>query len=169
MNIKAIVASLVLGSSSLAMAAPGATVTQESYNTTNVVRDHRAPVAQPVIQPIYKGWNGGRMPPVYRPVLLASGLRLPANGKTAINVGAQLGRFGALQINATGGRTFIQQVYVQFANGQWQMVRNLDRMLNGNESLTVDLDGGRRAITRVIVFGSFGNQEIGRASCRERV
>src|SRR5262249_23233701 len=43
MNIKAIIASLVLGSSSVAMAAPSVTVSataQGSYGTT-IVRDHR--------------------------------------------------------------------------------------------------------------------------------
>ena len=177
MNIKLILASLVLGSSSIALAAPaapGVTVTTESYGSP-IVRDHRdateytrAPVAQPVAQPVpsgiyrigwHPGWEGGQpLPPVYRPVTLASGLHLAANSQTTINVGAQLGRFGTLQINATGGRTVVRKVYVQFANGQEQIVRNLDRTLTGNESLTLDLDGGRRAIKRVIVYGAFGSQ-----------
>ncbi len=178
MNIKLLLASLVLGSSSIAMAAPaapGVTVTTESYGAVDI-RDHRAdageytraPIAQPVAQPapsgIYRigwhpGWDGGQpLPPVYRPVTLASGLHLAANSQTTINVGAQLGRFGTLQINATGGRTLVRQVYVQFADNQVQIVRNLDRTLAGNDSLTVDLDGGRRAIKRVIVYGAFGNQ-----------
>jgi hypothetical protein len=178
MNIKLILASLVLGSSSIALAAPaapGVTVTTESYGSA-IVRDHRgdadeytrAPVAQPVAQPapsgIYRigwhpGWEGGQpLPPVYRPVTLASGLHLAANSQTQINVGAQLGRFGTLQINETGGRTMVRQVYVQFADGQVQFVRNLNRTLTGNESLTLDLDGGRRAIKRVIVYGGLGSQ-----------
>ncbi|HEX7840971.1 MAG TPA: hypothetical protein VF469_26020 [Kofleriaceae bacterium] len=178
MNIKLLLASLVLGSSSIAMAspaAPGVTVTTESYGAVDI-RDHRgdagesarAPIAQPVAQPVpsgiyrigwHPGWDGGQpLPPVYRPVTLASGLHLPANSQTTINVGAQLGRFGTLQINATGGRTMVRQVYVQFADNQVQIVRNLDRTLAGNDSLTVDLDGDRRAIKRVIVYGAFGNQ-----------
>jgi hypothetical protein len=175
MNIKLILASLVLGSSSIALAAPGVTVTTESYGSP-IVRDHRgdadeytrAPVAQPVAQPVpsgiyrigwHPGWEGGQpLPPVYRPVTLASGLHLAANSQTQINVGAQLGRFGTLQINATGGRTVVRKVYVQFANGQEQIVRNLNRTLTGNESLTLDLDGGRRALQRVIVYGSLGSQ-----------
>ena len=178
MNIKLLLASLVLGSSSIAMAAPaapGVTVTTESYGAVDI-RDHRgdageyarAPIAQPVAQPapsgIYRigwhpGWDGGQpLPPVYRPVTLASGLHLAANSQTTINVGAQLGRFGTLQITATGGRTLVRQVYVQFADNQVQIVRNLDRTLAGNDSLTVDLDGDRRAIKWVIVYGAFGNQ-----------
>ena len=61
MNIKAIIASLVLGSSSIAMASPSVTVSataQGSYGT-QVVRDHRfddswnQPIAQPIAAPVY--------------------------------------------------------------------------------------------------------------------
>jgi len=174
MNTKLLLASLVLGSSSIALAAPaapGVTVTTESYGAADI-RDHRGdtddyhrvPVAQPAPSGIYRigwhpGWEGGQpLPPVYRPVTPASGLQLAANSQTTINVGPQLGRFGTLQINATGGRILVRQVYVQFADHQVQIVRNLDRTLTGNESLTLDLDGGRRAIKRVIVYGPFGSQ-----------
>ncbi len=170
MNIKAIIASLVLGSSSVAMAAPSVTVSataQGSYGTT-IVRDHRdeghaasSIVVQPAIQPTYQeaswhdGWDGGRkLPPVYRPVTLASGLSFAGDGRKLITVGARAGRFETLQISAAGGRTFLQQVYVQFDNGQEQVIRNLDRTLTGNESVTLDLDGGRRAIRRIVVSGN---------------
>jgi hypothetical protein len=168
MNIKAIIASLVLGSSSIAMASPGVTVTataQGSYGPT-VVRDHRGDddrntpvVIQPVPQPTYHRWNGvdRTLPPVYRPVTLASGLHFPNDGSALINVGSQAGRFGTLQISAARGRTFIKQVYVQFDDYRSQVVRNLDRTLTGNESLTLDLDGGRRNIRRIIVYGSATN------------
>ena len=178
MNIKAIIASLVLGSSSVAMAAPSVTVSataQGSYGTT-IVRDHRdddgytSVVTRTAIQPIYQvgyqegwhsgwdgGWDGGRkLPPVYRPVTLASGLSFAGDGRKFITVGAQAGQFETLQISAAGGRTFLQQVYVQFANGQEQVIRNLDRTLIGNESVTLDLDGGRRAIRRIVVYGNDG-------------
>lgn len=161
MNIKAIIASLVLGSSSVAMASPSVTVSataQGSYGTT-VVRDHRihdssdAPV---VIQPVDHrgGWRGERMPPVYRPVTLASGLHFANDGRTFITVGRELGRFEELHISGVGGRTFIKQIYVQFDNGQEQVVRNLDHMLTRNADLTIDLDGNRRAIRRIVVYGN---------------
>lgn len=174
MNIKAIIASLVLGSSSVAMATPSVTVSaaaQGSYGTT-IVRDHRdydhdhdnryTPVSTPpVIQPVYQeegwnhgGFNGRKLPPVYRPVTLASGLSFAPDGRKFITVGAQAGRFETLQISAAGGRTFLQQVYVQFDNGQEQVIRDLDRTLTGNESITLDLDGGRRGIRRIVVYGN---------------
>jgi hypothetical protein len=174
MNLKVLIASLVLGGSSVAMAAPAATT------TTTVVRDHRIDertqpivvtrpvithpiiVNPPVVQPIYRpvGWNGGghKLPPVYRAVTLASGLSFANNGRTSINVGNQQGSFATLQINAAGGRTFIRQVTVQFDNGQTQVLRNLDRTLTGNDSLTLDLDGGRRNIRRVVVLGNEVNR-----------
>ena len=179
MNTKAILASLILGSSSLAVAAPaapGVSVSTESYGAADI-RDHRAdtttyygrPASPPIFQPVdYRdhrdgsstggGWNGRWMPPQYRAVTLASNLHLAANSQTTINVGAQLGRFAKLEIKPTSGRTLVRQVYVQFANDQVQILRNVDRMLTGNDCLTVDLDGDRRAIKRVIVYGAFGNR-----------
>jgi len=173
MNTKTIIASLFLGSSllasSAAMADPSVTVSaaaQGSYGTT-VVRDHRIDhgdttfESPPIMRPT--GWNdrwdGGRpLPQVYRPVTLASGLTFAGDGRKFISVGSQAGRFQALQINAAGGRSFIKQVYVQFDNGQEQVVRNLDRLLTGNASLTLDLDGNRRAIRRIVVYGHALNQ-----------
>lgn len=167
MNIKSILASLILGSSSLAAASPAATVTvtaQGSY-AAPVVRDHRIaePCETPVAQPVYQkpvvqpiGWNGGghTLPPVYRTVTLASAQRFGNDGRTFIPVGSQAGQFRTLQISGAGGRTFIKQVFVQFGNGQTQVIRNLDRTLTAGQSLTLDLDGGRRNISRIVVYGS---------------
>jgi hypothetical protein len=175
MNLKAIIASLVLGSSSLAMAAPAVTV----------VRDHRAiddncetPAAtqpvytQPVYtQPVYTqparpiytqpvayrpGWQ--------RPVTLASGLRFANLDRTAITVGRQAGQFGSLQISATGGRNLIKLINIVFADGTHQTVRNLNRTLSGDQSMTLDLDGDRRAIRDITVYGSDLNNSRWRRS-----
>jgi hypothetical protein len=150
MNTKAIIASLVLGSSSVALAAPIATVSaavHDSYESPPIMGSGG-----------WSGggaWEGGRpLPAVYRPVTLASGMHFANDGRTFITVGSRAGRFERLQINATGGRTFIKQVYVQFENGQEQVVRNLDRMLVGDQRLTLDLDGNRRAIRRIVVYGN---------------
>ena len=174
MNLKAIIATLALGSSSAAMAAPSVTISAHgtigntSYATT-VVRNRPAPApvvsepcdpvtGAPIVQPISYGdngfWHGGHwLPPVYRPVTLASGIRL-SGGRTFITVGAQQGRFGTLQISGATGRTLIQQVYVQFENGQSQVIRNLNRTLYANQSMTLDLDGNRRGIARIVVYGN---------------
>src|SRR5262245_44925998 len=119
MNLKAILTTLALGSSSAAMAAPSVTISAHgtigntSYATT-VVRNRPAPApvvsapcdpvtAAPAVQPISYGdngfWRGGHwLPPVYRPVTLASGLHF-SGGRTFITVGAQQGRFETLQIS----------------------------------------------------------------------
>jgi len=161
MNLKAIIASLVLGSSSLAMASPSVTFSagaQGSYGTT-VVRDRVLPAPQPISQPSYQAeggvWRGGHwLPRGHRPVTLASGMHFANDGRTFIKVGAQAGRFGTLTLSAASGRTLIKQVYVQFDNGQEQVIRNLDRTLVGNQSLTLDLDGNRRSIARIVVYGN---------------
>ena len=157
MKITAIIASLVLGSSSLAMASPAVAVVRDHRP---IVVDDCAPAApaqpvysqpvysQPVVQPV--AWHQ----PVYRSVTLANGLRFTNQGRAFITVGNQAGRFGSLQISAASGRTLIKDVVVQFANGQRQVIRNLNRTLVGDESLDLDLDGGRRAIRQIIVTGS---------------
>jgi hypothetical protein len=172
MNTKLLIASLVLGSSSVAMASPSVTFsakTPTTYSTTTpygttVVRDHRdvfpcetPVVAKPAILPAYYDghvWRGERKPAVYRPVVLASDMHFAGDGRTFITVGDQMGRFQTLQIKAARGRTFIKQVYVQFDNGQEQVIRNLDRTLSGHESLRLDLDGNHRAIRRIVVYGN---------------
>ena len=163
MNIKAIIASLVLGSSSAAMAAPSVSFSATAHGSIGtasygtIVRDQRRPVAQPS-QVYYRNrptlWRGTRMPPVYRPVTIASEMHFANDGRTFITVGSQAGQFQKLDISSATGRTFIQQVYVEFDNGQEQVLRNLDRTLVGNECLTLDLDGGRRGIRRIVVYGN---------------
>jgi hypothetical protein len=151
---KATIASLVLvlGSSSVVVADPGITISarlQSSYGTSGD-RDQRAappPVAQPFQDRFW--WSRSR-----QPVTLASSVRFPSGGRAFITVTDQNRRFRSLQISPAGGRTFVQQVYVEFDNGQEQVVRNIDRMLSGDQRLTVDLDGDRRIVRRVIVYGN---------------
>jgi hypothetical protein len=170
MNTKSLLASLfVLGSSSVAMASPSVTFSataKASYGApyaAPIVRDHRidpdceTPVATPVILPAYHGgpiWRGEPRPVVYRPVMLGSDLHFAGDGRTFLTVGDQMGRFGTLQIKAARGRTFIKQVYVQFENGQEQVIRNINRTLDGHDSLSLDLDGNRRGIKRIVVYGN---------------
>jgi hypothetical protein len=175
MNTKALIASLVLGSSSVAMAAPGIAVTASARASvgTTVVRDHRvddyrAPAASPPAQPVYS--HTVYSPPIMRPdwrsapVTLATSQQIPGEGWKLVNVGSQMGRFGSLQISAAGSRVYVQQVYVQFDDGSTQVIRNLDRMLVGSQSLTLDLDGNRRALRRVIVYGKQPTSGIRRAT-----
>ncbi len=111
------------------------------------------------------GWEGeGMLPPVYRPVTLAVGASFANQGRKFITVGSRAGQFGTIQIRAAGGRTFIKQVYVQFEDGQEQVIRDLDRTLTGHQGITLDLDGGRRSIRRIVVYGSDVNGSWSNAS-----
>ena len=163
MNIKAVIASLVLGSSSVAMAAPAVTFSgsaNASYGST-VIRDHRVVDSQPVYtQTAERPWFWRSQ--AQRPVTLASGMSFANQGRAFITVGDEAGRFGSLQISGAGGRTFIKQVYVQFDNGQEQVIRDLNRTLVGGESVTLDLDGNRRGIRRIVVYGADGNRSFRR-------
>jgi hypothetical protein len=144
MNLKTVLIplSLVLGSSSIALAAPAAPAPNSA---TVVVRDHAAGTEYT------QSWRGEPKPPVYRSVTLASGLRL-ATGRTAVAVAGQ-GRFDTLQLTASAGKTFVKQVVVQFGNGQNQVV-GLGRTLDGNDSLTIDLAGNHREIRKIVVTGN---------------
>lgn len=147
MNLKTILVSLVLGSSSIALAAPaGPAPAGAPTSTTMVVRDHAAGTEYT------QSWRGAPKPPVYRPVTLASGLRL-GTGRAAITVGNQAGRFDTLQLTASAGKTFIKQIIVQFNNGQNQVV-GLGKLLDGNDSLTIDLAGNHREIRKIVVTGN---------------
>lgn len=157
MNLKTILVSLVLGSSSIALAAPAAPALAPA--ATVVVRDHAAGTEYTTAAPnavYYKdGQNGRGAPrsPSFRPpVTLASGMRL-TSGRAAIAVGSQAGKFDTLQLTASAGKTFIKQVTVQFNNGQSQVI-GLGKMLDGNDTLTLDLAGNHREIRRIVVTGN---------------
>lgn len=180
MTTKLILASLVLGSSTLAAAAPAAQVTASAKVETTVIRDHREPVIthpiivkQPAPRPVITHpiiirepaprpilvshpihWRG----PVYRTVTLADDTQI-LNGRTVIAVGSQMGQFATLKLEGDGGRTYVQKVVVKFADGQRQVMK-LDRTLANGEAVTLDLDGDRRTITSVAVVGQEMNNGI---------
>ena len=167
MKIKALVTCLVLGSSSLALAAP-------SYTTpyaAPTVRDHRqlppAPVGAPTPAPIvqapvaqYHGQFGfGWQKPLARPVLLADNTRV--NGWSNINVAQGTRAFTKLELKANRGKTDLERVLITFGNGQRQVVSlrgKLDGKINPGKSLTIDLDGNGRFIKSVMLIGSSGRR-----------
>jgi hypothetical protein len=68
----------------------------------------------------------------------------------AITVGIGAGRFHRLRIEAERGRPFLRALDVRFRDGSHQHI-TLDRMLRAGESTVVDLNGGDRAIERILV------------------
>ena len=158
MKIKALIATLVLGSSSVALA--------DSYGPT--VRDHRKPILQPLpapapaptpapvqVAPVQYPYAVGWMRHVVRPMLLANDTRVA--GRALINVSAGTRTFSKLELKAQNGRTDIQRVLITFANGQRQIVTlngRRDGIVNQNKSLTIDLNGGARHIKSVMLIGT---------------
>jgi hypothetical protein len=147
MKIKALVTALVLGSSTLAVAAP-------SYGPS--IRDHRAPAAAPAPAPApmrAPGYFGFQAPkrPVLSWVTLANDKQL--TGRTVIKVAPTARKFTKLELRADQGRAAIDKVTIVFANGRAQTV-NLDaRLMKKNQSVSIDLAGNSRSIDRIILVG----------------
>lgn len=63
-------------------------------------------------------------------------------------------RFAQLRLQNQHGRTAVERIIVEFANGEQQIVDGRRRPLDGNHAMIdIDLDGDGRRIDRVIVVG----------------
>jgi hypothetical protein len=124
MKLSALVATFVLGLSSVAVAAPS-------------VRDHRQPV--PV---------AFRPAPVQRWTLLdASNAR---EGRNVIRVKSKQ-RFSKLKLDATRGALVVDKVIVTFANGRTHTIDLDMRIGAGSGARIIDLPGASREIDRIVV------------------
>jgi hypothetical protein len=150
MKLTALITTLVLGSSSVAMARPA---------SPTVVRDHRTPVQQPA--PIYQ--PAPQPAPIYQPApdyhrphhrswITLGGIDHKVDG--AMSFGVRWGQqFSTLKLKSEAGKSLINRVVIQFANGRTQVVE-LNQYLNrSNPTITIDLDGRARAIAKVTVVG----------------
>ena len=189
MNLKALITSLVLGSSSLAMAQPTATFSADAsfsfgYRTpapTVIVRDHRMPTANEPCEttPVYQGYRpvvdqgphntrvGADISEYVgtQPFLSMRWFAKPAwiplteptridSGREVIHVGTQAGALRSLRLQNTFGSSYIRMIGIEFVDGGRTQVVQVNRVINGNGSLTIDLDGRYRQVKRVIVYGS---------------
>jgi hypothetical protein len=152
MNIKTLALALVLGSSSIAAAAP-------------VVRDHRdaAPATvsvnasvhgqlavRPAIYPTVRPMPLPRPMPISW-VTLANDAQL--YGRTTIKVAPNARAFTRLQLRADDGRAKIDKVMITFGNGRTQIV-NLDAKLSKRDrAISIDLRGDSRNIDRIVLVG----------------
>jgi hypothetical protein len=139
MNIKAIVTTLILGSSSLALAAP-------------TVRDHRTPVA--AFQPTYQAQFRPAPRPMIRPVVLKNDARV--QGRDVIRVN-NTRAFTKLELRSQAGRTQLDKVLITFGNGKSQVI-DCNKTLNGNESFSIDLAGNARNIKKIVLVGKSGRR-----------
>lgn len=177
---KSIIASLlVLGSlTSVAAAAPceetpvrQATVTYQPVDQQPVreqpVREqpvYAQPVyAQPIYQPVSYQPPAQPAPSWPRPIghgpvrpereiTLKDDTHINAHGYDIVLPSGR-DKFRSLTVEAAGGRTKFDKVIVLFADGGRQTVTN-PGVVEGDASLTIDLDGARpRAITKIVLFG----------------
>lgn len=139
MNIKAIVTTLILGSSSLALAAP-------------TVRDHRTPA--PAFQPVYQAPVRPAPRPMIKPVVLKNDARI--QGRDVIRVNTTRA-FTKLELRSQSGRTQLDKVLITFSNGQSQVV-DCNKTLNGNETFSIDLAGNARNIKKIVLVGKSGRR-----------
>jgi hypothetical protein len=133
MNIKALITALVLaGTSTAALADPMARDHRdEPAQTQEVARDH--------------GWH---KKPSW--MVLASSAQL-SRGRDVITTNTKA---STLKLVSLKGSTTINEVVIKFANGSEQKV-SLGQIIGvRNASLTINLDGGVRNVTKVTVFGS---------------
>jgi hypothetical protein len=147
MSLKALIATLVLGSSSLALAAP-------------VVRDHRAlpaPAQLRVQSRVDARWF--RPLPMTR-TILADDVKLtgPRTNIALSNAKAYTG----LELSSDGrGKVSVDRVVVHFGNGTTQIV-NLNATVSPKTApISIDLTGNARFITRIDVLGSTRGRKAG--------
>jgi hypothetical protein len=150
MNIKALITTLVLGSSSLAFADHYEGSYAPAPATAPAVRDHRMLPPTPAPAPVQQSW-GGWHKPVLQPVLLADNTRV--TGRALIQVPTSTRAFTKLELKSNNGRTSIDRVVIVFGNGQRQVAK-LGSIVNGKGSLTIDLDGGARNIKSIMLVGN---------------
>jgi hypothetical protein len=128
MSLKAIVASLILGTSSIALAAPNAPAFAPA-----VVRDHRMP-------PRYQAWS-----------YLASGQLVRGRDTIKIN---SLAKLDQLKLDLVGaGSMYVDKLVVTFGNGRSQTITLNKSLTQRSSSITVDLKGNDRKVTAITVLG----------------
>lgn len=134
--LKALITTLfVVGTASVAVAGPA-------------VRDHRtAPAYQPDVHAKHRS---GPIRPVWTTL---GGVYRPTDGAVSFRVSPAANRFTTLRLQSASGKSLIQRVRIQFANGGQQVV-NLNRYISPeNPIITIDLKGQARNITQVTVVG----------------
>lgn len=89
------------------------------------------------------------------PTMLASSTRV--NGRDTIKVNDYLRAFNKLELRARSGRTDLDKVVITFGNGKTQTI-NCNRVLQNNQSFTIDLKGDQRNLKKVVLVGKSGRR-----------
>jgi hypothetical protein len=150
-KLKALITTLVLGSSSLAMAQPS----NYSFRTTQ-----RPVVVNPPTREVarFDDRSESRFhtlePRHYRTswVSLTEPIQL-TRGRGRIDVNLR-GTFTQLRVQTAAGSSYIQRIVVTFADGGRQVIEVNQALDPSNRMLQFMLDGNNRRIDRVAVAGS---------------
>ena len=130
-----IVTSLVLGTSSLALADHDTAIAPGKPYAPSELGDHGN----------HFGW---RKPRPQHWSTLASNMML-SRGRTTIDVDSKL-RFSKLSLDANGS-LFLDKILIVFANGERQVVKVDKRLGRYSDPLVIDLDGRSRMIDNVML------------------
>ncbi len=148
MKIAALIATLLIGSSSLALAQP---ITEYGHGPVVVTQQPEncnppAPVVQ-VQAPVYKT-------SIYRRpwVQLMQPERMVAG--QVIHVGAAKGQLNRLELKAVAGTSFVKEISIGFAGGGSQLVKLNQALDRNNPTISIDLAGTNRVIKHIEVYGS---------------
>ncbi|HVK86319.1 MAG TPA: hypothetical protein VM513_19500 [Kofleriaceae bacterium] len=140
-KIKALITTLVLGTSSLAMA--DSTV---AYKTTaSAVRDHRNEVRPMPAHAMYRLPNRAAWVALSTPTMLHE-------GRNAIKL-ATPSRYSQLRLQATAGRSYISSVIVRFADGTRQEIA-VNKALDARSPMLNLSISSRASVDRVVIKGS---------------
>lgn len=138
LKIKAALVSLVLGTSSVALASPGVTFTANAnaaFSFGPEIRDHRAPTAYPM--PAQTSWIQLSAPASLR------------NGRAVIR--PELARISQLRLQASRGFTYVQRVELRFRDGTYQTLP-VNRWMTVASS--IDLSVRRGVVDSITIVGS---------------
>ena len=155
MMLKALITTLILGSSSAAMARPVAPIYQPTQPAPTYRHYEPAPVYR---TPAYR--TPAYRTPAYRSSWVTLGsVNHIADGEMSFWMGRTMNdRFSTLKLKSSAGKSLIQRVLIQFANGRTQTV-DVNQYLNAsNPTITIDLQGRERAISKVTVIGRNARQ-----------
>jgi hypothetical protein len=130
--------------------APIAPIVWNPNNTTLGADSSTYIGAKPVLQSRFEGrWGRNAWLAMTEPTRID-------RGREFFTFGAEAGRFRRIQLVETQGRSFIDQVAIEFVGGGRTQVVKLNAQLLPGNPLTIDLDGDLRAINRIVVYGSTG-------------